>query len=330
MSPAGRSSLGSPIGQARPGGGLALLIEANSADSMEDSRQDSREDSREDSEDSRRVVELGAFRTGPGAVASYLNATGDGLDVYSRTGFVPPLFLAASSLGLLLREMDLPGGAVHSLQEIETRSPVSIGREVRAVASFERPRSRAGLNFITAVCDLIDSSGQILLVSKSTVMTSDDAGNTEGGQPRPAPVPSQAPVSSAQPVPVPASVLAAVRRTITLERLKSYANASGDDNPLHLDAEFASRTQFGGIIAHGMLTLAFVAEMMTGALGRSWLESGSMRVRFKGAAYLNDEVETWATVAKSRSEDVRSFAVGVRNRATGQELLAGNAAVRNS
>jgi 3-hydroxybutyryl-CoA dehydratase len=275
-------------------------------------------------EDSRQGVELGAFRTDPGAVAEYLNATGDGLDIYSRTGFVPPLFLAASSLGLLLREMDLPGGAVHSLQEIGTRNPVSIGSEVRAVANFERPRSRAGLNFITAVCDLIDSSGQTLLVSKSTVMTSDDAGNTEGGQPQSAPVPS------AEPVEVPASVLAAVRRTITVERLKSYANASGDDNPLHLDAEFASRTQFGGIIAHGMLTLAFVAEMMTGALGRSWLESGSMRVRFKGAAYLNDEVETWATVAKSRSDDVRSFSVGVRNRATGQELVAGNAAVRNS
>ena len=281
-------------------------------------------------EDSRQGVELGAFRTDPGAVAEYLNATGDGLDIYSRTGFVPPLFLAASSLGLLLREMGLPGGAVHSLQEIETRNPVSIGREVRAVANFERPRSRAGLNFITAVCDIIDSSGQTLLVSKSTVMTSDDAGNTEGGQPQSAPVPLQAPVPPAEPVEVPASVLAAVRHTITLERLKSYANASGDDNPLHLDAEFASRTQFGGIIAHGMLTLAFVAEMMTGALGRSWLESGSMRVRFKGAAYLNDEVETWATVAKSRPDDVRNFAVGVRNRATGQELVAGNAAVRNS
>ena len=287
-------------------------------------------------EDSRQGVELGAFRTDPGAVAEYLNATGDGLDIYSRTGFVPPLFLAASSLGLLLREMDLPGGAVHSLQEIETRNPVSIGSEVRAVANFERPRSRAGLNFITAVCDIIDSSGQTLLVSKSTVMTSDDAGNTEGGQPQSAPVPpqapvpSQAPVSSLEPVEVPASVLAAVRRTITLARLKSYANASGDDNPLHLDAEFASRTQFGGIIAHGMLTLAFVAEMMTGALGRSWLESGSMRVRFKGAAYLNDEVETWATVAKSRPDNVRNFAVGVRNRAIGQELVAGNAAVRNS
>ena len=278
-------------------------------------------------EDSRQGVELGAFHTDPEAVAEYLNATGDGLDVYSRTGLVPPLFLAASSLGLLLRQMGLPGGAVHSLQEIETRSPVSIGHEVRAVATFERPRTRAGLTFVTAVCDLIDSSGQTLLVSKSTVMTSDGA---EGSQPRPAPVPPQAPVEPSGPVEVPASDLAAVRRTITPERLKAYAKASGDDNPLHLDAEFASRTQFGGIIAHGMLTLAFVAEMMTAALGRSWLESGSMRVRFKGAAYLDDEVETWAAVAKSRSDDVTSFAVGVRNRATEQELVAGNAAVRKS
>ena len=32
--------------------------------------------------------------------------------------------------------------------------------------------------------------------------------------------------------------------------------------PFHLDEEFARTTQFGGRIAHGMLTLAFVSEML--------------------------------------------------------------------
>ena len=49
--------------------------------------------------------------------------------------------------------------------------------------------------------------------------------------------------------------LTTVVKTITQEQLNQYAQASGDRNPLHLDANFARTTPFGGIIAHGMLTL---------------------------------------------------------------------------
>ncbi len=52
--------------------------------------------------------------------------------------------------------------------------------------------------------------------------------------------------------------LPSVVKTITQTQLNRYAEASGDQNPLHLDAEFAASTQFGGIIAHGMLTLALL------------------------------------------------------------------------
>ena len=42
---------------------------------------------------------------------------------------------------------------------------------------------------------------------------------------------------------------------------------SGDHNPLHTDPAFAATTQFGGTIAHGMLVLAYVSELMTAAFG---------------------------------------------------------------
>ena len=109
----------------------------------------------------------------------------------------------------------------------------------------------------------------------------------------------------------------------------AYSAASGDDNPLHLDREFAAGTQLGGIIAHGMLTLAFISEMMTSYLGESWLASGSLRVRFKGAAYLGDRVETWGGPARS-SDNVSAFNVGVRNAATGEELITGTASTRKN
>ena len=120
------------------------------------------------------------------------------------------------------------------------------------------------------------------------------------------------------------SGLGVVSKEINQERLNAYAKVSGDDNPLHLDPAFAAATQFGGIIAHGMLTLAFVSEMMAAAHGRNWLESGSLRVRFKGAAYLGDRVEAWGNLAKEQ-ESSRTYSVGVRNATNGKELITGSA-----
>ncbi len=118
--------------------------------------------------------------------------------------------------------------------------------------------------------------------------------------------------------------MAIISKEINQRQLNAYAKASGDDNPLHLDPEFAAGTQFGGIIAHGMLTLAFVSEMMATAHGRDWLESGGLRVRFKGAAYLGDRVEAWGNAAKEQGAS-RTYSVGVRNSANGQELITGAA-----
>lgn len=119
-------------------------------------------------------------------------------------------------------------------------------------------------------------------------------------------------------------------KTITQEQLKRYADASGDHNPLHLDPQFAETTRFGRIIAHGMLTLAFVSEMMLAAYGRCWLESGSLRVRFKGAAYVGDRVATWGQVTRvwqQGSGQCIVCSVGVRNHDNQQEIISGSAVV---
>lgn len=120
-------------------------------------------------------------------------------------------------------------------------------------------------------------------------------------------------------------------KTITREQLGDYARASGDFNPLHLDDHYASTTQFGGIIAHGMLTLAFISEMMASTFGPVWLESGTLRVRFKGAARPGEQVEAWGQVTKeeaSPSHRLVTCSVGVRNSHTGQELISGTTTVK--
>ena len=119
--------------------------------------------------------------------------------------------------------------------------------------------------------------------------------------------------------------------TITQERLNAYAAAAGDFNPLHWDADFAATTQFGGVIAHGMLTLALVSRMLAAAYGRAWLETGSLRVRFKGAAYLGDLVESRGRVTREEEHPDHRLvvcSVAVVNRNSEQELITGTATLK--
>ena len=51
--------------------------------------------------------------------------------------------------------------------------------------------------------------------------------------------------------------------------LKQYADASGDQNPIHQDEAFAKSVGLPDVIAHGMLTMALVAKFVTDWAGGS-------------------------------------------------------------
>lgn len=53
-----------------------------------------------------------------------------------------------------------------------------------------------------------------------------------------------------------------VKPPIDQEQLRRYAAASGDYNPIHLDEEAARRVGLEGIIAHGMLSMAFLGQFV--------------------------------------------------------------------
>jgi len=51
--------------------------------------------------------------------------------------------------------------------------------------------------------------------------------------------------------------------------LKAYADASGDQNPIHQNEEFAKAVGLPDVIAHGMLTMALVGKFVTDFAGGS-------------------------------------------------------------
>ncbi len=48
-------------------------------------------------------------------------------------------------------------------------------------------------------------------------------------------------------------VLFTETRSFTQADFDAFARISGDDNPIHVDPDFAARTHFGRTVAHGML-----------------------------------------------------------------------------
>ena len=124
--------------------------------------------------------------------------------------------------------------------------------------------------------------------------------------------------------------LTSLEKTITQEQISLYADASGDYNLLHTDPEFAATTQFGGIIAHGMMTLAFIYEMLTITFDSDWVETGKLKVRFKNAARPDQKVTTWGQITKDNMvEGYRNVecVVGLKN-SVGDDIITGKASLR--
>jgi 3-hydroxybutyryl-CoA dehydratase len=114
-------------------------------------------------------------------------------------------------------------------------------------------------------------------------------------------------------------------RTLTQATLNAYADASGDHNPIHIDEEFARTTPMGGTIAHGMLVLSFISQMMTAAFAERWLASGSLDVRFRAPARPGDTVTTRAAPQEPKDGRLR-YAVECVSQ-SGEVLISGTAEV---
>ena len=124
--------------------------------------------------------------------------------------------------------------------------------------------------------------------------------------------------------------LPSVRRAISRNSINAYRDASGDHNRIHYDDKFAAATRFGSVIAHGMLTLTLVSEMMTQAYGTDWLTTGTLRVRFRGAAYPGDTLEANGVVSRAESGETGATItcnIQVRNADNGDSIITGTASL---
>jgi 3-hydroxybutyryl-CoA dehydratase len=128
---------------------------------------------------------------------------------------------------------------------------------------------------------------------------------------------------------VPDMPLASFSRTPTQQRINLYAKMSTDYNPIHVDANYAKQTPFGGTIAHGMLVLSYISEMMILAFGSQWLSTGWLSIRFKSPALSGKKVKVEGRVHTIKRIDKKTkviCAVACRDE-TGNPIIIGEAGV---
>lgn len=117
-------------------------------------------------------------------------------------------------------------------------------------------------------------------------------------------------------------------RRIDADDVAAFARLSGDYNELHLDEEFAARTEFSARVVHGFLHASLLSALIGTRLpGRGALYV-SQALEFTRPVFIGDTVEARATVEKI-DEDTRLVTLGTQiHKADGTCVLKGTALVK--
>src|SRR5215510_442982 len=79
-------------------------------------------------------------------------------------------------------------------------------------------------------------------------------------------------------------------QTISDEMIRSFADLTGDTNPVHLDDAYAASTRFGRRIAHGMIAAGLISATLANDLPGPGTVYLSQTLQFKAPVYPEDTI----------------------------------------
>jgi len=79
-------------------------------------------------------------------------------------------------------------------------------------------------------------------------------------------------------------------QTISDEMIRSFADLTGDTNPVHLDDAYAAGTRFGRRIAHGMIAAGLISATLANDLPGTGTVYLSQTLQFKVPVYPGDTI----------------------------------------
>ena len=103
-----------------------------------------------------------------------------------------------------------------------------------------------------------------------------------------------------------------------------YAGASGDFNPIHIDADFAKAVGLPGAILHGLYVMGLAAKAATDATGGDPRNLKSLSVQFRGMSFPEQEIVVTGEVISADGESAEIEVVA----AQGEHQVIPNATAR--
>jgi acyl dehydratase len=170
---------------------------------------------------------------------------------------------------------------LHVEQEYSYSRPLYVGETltVRHRVASIRQSSSGGMAIMTME-QLCDNDSDRVVTGRAVVMVRDAApdasalaGASAAGSPK------SRPAAEPQGTPIPT-----LTKQVTQPQIDAYAEVSGDHNPIHINPTAARAVGLEGTIAHGMLSMAFLGQLLTdwtsaGGMAGAWV--ARLRVRFQ-------------------------------------------------
>lgn len=199
-----------------------------------------------------RAIRLDGFRVDPEHLAAYCRATG--LRFGDTLPLTYPFVITFPMVMKLVVQRDFPFvavGAVHAENLIERGRAISVSDPLDITAHIENLREHPKGLLVDAISEI--RVGRELVWRQVTTFLHQQKTSLSGG-PKPEPKPEEVP-------PPPLRTLKVDQKTIT-----RYANASGDQNPIHTSALGAKAFGFPRAIAHGMWSAAAILASLEGRI----------------------------------------------------------------
>lgn len=93
-----------------------------------------------------------------------------------------------------------------------------------------------------------------------------------------------------------------IRRSFSSGDVQSFANLSGDMNPIHLDMDYARTTPFGQPIVHGILAASLFSALIANDIPGTGSIYLHQDLDFKSPVFFDTEVIARVTVVSRRDD----------------------------
>ena len=120
---------------------------------------------------------------------------------------------------------------------------------------------------------------------------------------------------------------AVCEKAFSEEEVKTFASISGDDNPIHLDEEYAAGSRFGERVVHGILVSSLISKVIGTQLPGKGTIYLSQSLKFTAPVYIGEQIRAEVCIKEILEEKKRLVLETKVYRMDGTCVLTGEALV---